>query len=300
MSTVIHARGLTRRFGSFTAVDHLNFDIEEAQVVGYLGPNGSGKTTTMRMLLGLLHPSEGEAQVLGYDVSRQSEEIRSRAGYMSQKFALYQELTAAENLAFYAGVYGVKDPRRVDEVLASLGIAEVASQPVHSLSSGWKQRLALAAAIVHRPRLLFLDEPTSGVDPVARRSFWELIYTLVAGGITALVSTHYMDEAEYCQLVGIMRAGKLLALDTPTRLKASLPYQAWDVFAEPLLPAISRLEGLPGVRRASLASDHLRVVSERGLDQQALAGALSQAGIQASMIQAAEISMEDVFITLST
>jgi ABC-2 type transport system ATP-binding protein len=317
MKTVIRAKDLTRRFGSFVAVDHLNFEINEGQVVGYLGPNGSGKTTTMRMLLGILHPSEGEAQVLGYDVARQSEEIRSRSGYMSQKFALYQELTAVENLAFYAGVYGVKEPARVKEVISSLGLDQVADQPVHSLSSGWKQRLALAAAIVHRPRLLFLDEPTSGVDPVARRAFWDLIYTLVEGGITALVSTHYMDEAEYCQQVGIMRAGKLLALDTPSRLKAALPGHAWDVYAEPLLPAIKLLEALRtpssptfssikmggqagmGVVRASLASDHLRVITQNGLEKQNLAEALSQAGIQVISIEPAATSMEDVFLTLS-
>ncbi len=300
MNTIIHARDLTHRFGNFLAVDHLNFEINEGQVVGYLGPNGSGKTTTMRMLLGILHPSEGEAQVMGYDVARQSEEIRSRSGYMSQKFALYQELTAVENLDFYAGVYGVKDPRRVREVLSSLGLEETANQPVHSLSSGWKQRLALAAAIVHRPRLLFLDEPTSGVDPVARRAFWELIYTLAGEGITALVSTHYMDEAEYCQQVGIMRAGRLLALDSPAQLKASLPGRAWDVYAEPLLPAITRLENVPGVRRASLASDHLRLVTQNGVEKQALSEALTQAGIQVNSIAPTEVTMEDVFITLST
>jgi ABC-2 type transport system ATP-binding protein len=299
MSAIIIAKNLTRRFGSFLAVDHLNFEIEAGQVIGYLGPNGSGKTTTMRMLLGILHPSEGQASVLGYDVASQSEAIRARSGYMSQKFALYQELTAYENLAFYAGVYGIREGGRIKEVLAELGLTEIANQPVHSLSSGWKQRLALAAAIVHRPRLLFLDEPTSGVDPVARRAFWELIYTLVSEGITALVSTHYMDEAEYCQQVGIMRAGRLLALDSPAHLKAALPGRAWDVYAEPLLPAIDCLAALPGVLRAGLASDHLRVVTQNGTDQASLAEGLSQAGIHVTAITAGEATMEDVFLTLS-
>jgi ABC-2 type transport system ATP-binding protein len=299
MSAIIVAKDLTRRFGSFLAVDHLNFEIEAGQVIGYLGPNGSGKTTTIRMLLGILHPSEGQATVLGYDVARQSEAIRARSGYMSQKFALYQELTASENLAFYAGVYGIRDGARVKEVLSELGLTEVSNQPVHSLSSGWKQRLALAAAIVHRPRLLFLDEPTSGVDPVARRAFWELIYTLASEGITALVTTHYMDEAEYCQQVGIMRAGRLLALDSPAHLKAALPGRAWDIYAAPLLPAIDRLAGLPGVLRAGLASDHLRVVTQNGMDQNSLVASLNQTGIHVTSIATGEATMEDVFLTLS-
>jgi ABC-2 type transport system ATP-binding protein len=212
MSAVIVAENLTRRFGEFVAVDHLNLQVEAGQVLGYLGPNGSGKTTTIRMLLGLLHPDEGRASVLGYDVVTQSERVRAGSGYMSQKFALYYELTARENLDFYAGVYGVQDRRRVGQVLDELGLAAVQNQRVQTLSAGWRQRLALATAIIHRPRLLFLDEPTSGVDPVARRAFWDLIYELSGQGITVMVSTHYMDEAEYCTQIGIMRAGKLLAL----------------------------------------------------------------------------------------
>ncbi|MBE0696841.1 MAG: ABC transporter ATP-binding protein, partial [Anaerolineaceae bacterium] len=194
MSAVISVDNLTRRFGDFVAVDHISFEVEPGQVIGYLGPNGSGKTTTIRMLLGLIRPSEGTARVLGFDAARQSEQVRARTGYMSQKFALYNELTARENLAFYAGVYGVRERRRVDEVLEQLGLTLVSRQPVQTLSGGWRQRLALAAAIVHHPQLLLLDEPTSGVDPTARRAFWDLIYNLVAGGITILVTTHYMDE----------------------------------------------------------------------------------------------------------
>jgi ABC-2 type transport system ATP-binding protein len=195
MTPIISVRNLTRRFGDFLAVDHITFDVEPGQVIGYLGPNGSGKTTTIRMLLGLIRPSEGSAQVLGFDSATQSEEVRAHTGYMSQKFSLYNELTARENLTFYAGVYGVRDKQRVGEILDQLGLAEAADQLVRTLSSGWRQRLALAAAIVHHPQLLLLDEPTSGVDPTARRAFWEMIYNLVNDGITILVTTHYMDEA---------------------------------------------------------------------------------------------------------
>ena len=230
---VIVAQGLTRKFGDFTAVDHISFSVNSGEVVGYLGPNGSGKTTTIRMLLGLLIPSDGEARVLGYNVVSQTEQIRARVGYMSQKFALYHDLTVGENLAFYAGVYGERSRKRLEEVLELVGLRQLEKEMVSNLSTGWRQRLALGTAIVHRPRLLFLDEPTSGVDPTARRAFWDLIYELVSEGVTALVTTHYMDEAEYCGRVGIMRDGKLLAMDTPTALKTNaLPGLAWDVFVE--------------------------------------------------------------------
>jgi ABC-2 type transport system ATP-binding protein len=236
---VIVAEGLTRRFGDFTAVDQVTFSMQAGEVVGYLGPNGSGKTTTIRMLLGLLLPSEGEAKVLGYDIVRQSEQIRERSGYMSQKFGLYQELTVAENLLFYAGVYGVSQSDRQKQVIDLVGLGGHEDTRVSDLSVGWRQRLALATAIVHSPRLLFLDEPTSGVDPIARRSFWDLIYNLVEEGVTALVTTHYMDEAEYCGRIGIMRDGQLLAMDSPSVLKESaLPGTAWDVTAQPVLVAL--------------------------------------------------------------
>jgi ABC-2 type transport system ATP-binding protein len=236
MSAAIIAEGLTRRFGSFVAVDRVSFSVQPGEVVGYLGPNGSGKTTTLRMLLGLLRPSEGQASVLGFDITHEAEQIRARVGYMSQKFALYQELSARQNLEFYGGLYGVRDVGRVQAVLSELGLQDVQNQPAQSLSAGWRQRLALGAAIVHQPRLLFLDEPSSGVDPVARRAFWDLIYRLSGEGITIVVTTHYMDEAEYCQRVGIMQAGKLLALDTPERMKAGLPGQVWELAVTPLLP----------------------------------------------------------------
>ncbi len=297
MRTVIQAENLTRRFGDFVAVDHLTFELKAGQIMGYLGPNGSGKTTTIRMLLGLLRPSEGWARVLDFDVVTQSEAVRAHSGYMSQKFALYGDLTVEENLTFYAGVYGVKDEHRPREVLDSLGLTPMLHQRVQNLSAGWRQRLALAAAIVHQPGLLFLDEPTSGVDPVARRAFWDLIYELAEQAVTVLVSTHYMDEAEYCGVVGIMRAGRLLAFDEPGRLKRSLPGQIWDIYADPLLTALDELETLQGVQQVSLVSDHLRLLAAISVDEMSIRQALTLAGIQVQMVTPGEATMEDVFMS---
>jgi ABC-2 type transport system ATP-binding protein len=297
---VILANNLTKRFDGFTAVDHISFGVSAGEVVGYLGPNGSGKTTTMRMLLGLLRPSEGEATVLGFDIVRQSERVRERVGYMSQKFALYHDLTVGENLTFYAGVYGVSERSRLDVVLDLIGLRSLERERVSDLSTGWKQRLALATAIVHQPRLLFLDEPTSGVDPTARRAFWDLIYGVVAQGVTALVTTHYMDEAEYCGRVGIMREGKLLAMDSPSNLKRhALPGLAWDVFAVPLLPALAALEHCPGVLRAGLAGDHLRAITPVQTSERILRHYLVEAGMRVERLETVEPTLEDVFLALA-
>ena len=300
METVIKATDLTRRFGDFTAVDHVTFTIQAGEVVGYLGPNGSGKTTTIRMLLGLLLPSEGEAHVLGFHIARQSEQIREQVGYMSQKFALYHELTVRENLEFYAGVYGVRERSRLDEVLNQVGLHDLERERVGSLSTGWRQRLALGTAIVHRPKLLFLDEPTSGVDPTARRAFWDLIYDLADQGVTAFVTTHYMDEAEYCGRVGIMSEGRLLAMDTPSALKIkTLPGLAWDVFAEPLLTALEALNRCPIVLRAGLAGDHLRAITPPGVDHKDLIEHLDEAGLELFRVEPIEPTLEDVFLSLA-
>lgn len=297
---VILAHDLTKRFDSFIAVDHISFSVKSGEVVGYLGPNGSGKTTTIRMLLGLLRPSEGDATVLGYDVVRQFEQVRARVGYMSQKFALYHDLTVGENLAFYAGVYGVKSRKKLEDVLDLVGLRALEGERVSDLSTGWKQRLALATAIVHQPRLLFLDEPTSGVDPTARRAFWDLIYAVVAQGVTALVTTHYMDEAEYCGRVGIMRDGKLLAMDSPSALKRSaLNGLAWDVFAQPLLPALAALERCPDVLRAGLTGDHLRAITPVRTYSFSIRRCLVDAGVQVTSIEKVEPTLEDVFLSLA-
>jgi len=297
---IIHTDNLTRRFGKFTAVDHLTFEVQKGQILGYLGPNGSGKTTTIRMLLGLLHPTEGRAEVLGYDVATESELVRAHSGYMSQKFALYHELTAWENLAFYAGVYGVDDPQRVKNLIEESGLANIQNERVMNLSAGWRQRLALATAIVHHPGLLFLDEPTSGVDPLARRAFWDLIYDLASQGVTIMVSTHYMDEAEYCSIIGIMRAGKLLALDEPSALKNSLPGKVWEIFTEPLIQAMGVIETFPEVIRCSLAGDHLRLLVPSSTRAENILDWASASGVQILALNQGEINIEDVFTALST
>jgi len=298
--SVIVVENLTRRFGEFVAVDHINFEIEAGEVVGYLGPNGSGKTTTIRMLLGLLQPSDGKATVLGYDAFKQSEEVRARAGYMSQKFALYDELTVWENLTFYGGVYGISEKSRIRATLEEVGLTDHDSTLARSLSAGWRQRLALAIALVHQPKLLFLDEPTSGVDPTARRAFWDLIYTLAESGVTIMVTTHYMDEAEYCERVGIMRNGKLLAMDTPSNLKSKvISGDVWEVFAEPLQNGLAALHDVNGILRVGLTGDHIRTITERGIQAEALRNALDAKGVTVREIVPGEPSLEDVFLLLA-
>jgi len=297
---VVVVENLTRRFGDFVAVDHVNFQIGAGEIVGYLGPNGSGKTTTIRMLLGLLEPSDGKATVLGFDAFRQSEDVRTRAGYMSQKFALYDDLTVWENMEFYGGVYGIRDKARIKSTLELVGLTGHDSTLTHSLSAGWRQRLALGIAVVHQPKLLFLDEPTSGVDPTARRAFWDLIYQFAENGVTILVTTHYMDEAEYCERVGIMRDGKLLAMDTPTKLKETVvPGDVWEVFAEPLQDGLTALHEIDGVLRIGLAGDHLRTITKHGMKKDDLQQGLDAKGVHVTNIAAGEPTLEDVFISLA-
>jgi ABC-2 type transport system ATP-binding protein len=297
---VIITENLTRRFGDFTAVDHVNFTVSPGEIVGYLGPNGCGKTTTIRMLLGLLQPTEGRATVLGFDAFRQSEEVRSRAGYMSQKFALYDDMTVLENLTFYGGIYGIRDRARVAQTMDLVGLTGHERDLARDLSAGWRQRLALAIALVHQPRLLFLDEPTSGVDPTARRAFWDLIYELATGGVTVLVTTHYMDEAEYCGRVGIMRDGKLLAMDTPARLKSTVILgEVWEVHVRPLEAALEVLARTEGVLRVGLAGDHLRVIAERGVGSESLEQATQAISPETLRVERGEPTLEDVFLSLA-
>jgi ABC-2 type transport system ATP-binding protein len=297
---VVRAEDLTKQFGNFLAVDHISFEVSEKEVVGYLGPNGSGKTTTIRMLLGLLLPSCGRATVLDWDIEKEPEKVRRQVGYMSQKFALYDELTAWENLSFYAGVYGVNDQTFLHRTIDRLGLKGQEQELAGALPVGFRQRLALATAIVHQPRLLFLDEPTSGVDPNARRAFWDLIYELAAEGITIFATTHYMDEAEYCQRVGIMRAGKLLAFDTPTHLRMdALNGAAWQVQLPDLLQGLNKIEGQAGVQRVGLAGNSLRVITNKDIKQKKLEAQLSEAGLSNAKVESVEPSLEDVFLSLA-
>lgn len=301
MPEAIVVTDLTKKFGDFTAVDRVNFSVQTSEVLGYLGPNGSGKTTTIRMLLGLLRPSNGSGQVLGFDIVRQSEQIRERVGYMSQKFALYQELTVQENLEFYAGVYGVRDRRSLAEILELMGLHGLERERVASLSTGWRQRLALGTAIVHQPQLLFLDEPTSGVDPLARRNFWDLIYTLVDKGVTVFVTTHYMDEAEYCTRVGIMRNGHLLAIDSPAVLKEdTLRGAVWEINTPDLTRGLEILQNLPVVRQVRLAGEFISAYTYPQVQAADLEAALRSAELPFVRVDRAQATLEDVFLVLST
>ncbi|HET6845551.1 MAG TPA: ABC transporter ATP-binding protein [Anaerolineales bacterium] len=297
---VIDVENLTRRFGSFVAVDSVSFTVSAGEIVGYLGPNGSGKTTTIRMLLGLLRPTSGKAHVLGYDIETEPESIRPRVGYMSQRFALYDDLTVEENLRFYAGVYGIIDSAPIFATLSSVGLTGHEHALARAISAGWRQRLALAIALVHRPRLLFLDEPTSGVDPGARRAFWDLIYQLSRDGVTILVTTHYMDEAEYCERVGIMREGRLLAMDTPLALKAQVvPGRVWEVLATPLAPALESLHNTAGVHKASLAGDHIRIIADADMRPELLSRILGERAVRVTSMEPGEATLEDVFLSLA-
>ena len=227
METVIKTKDLTKRFGDFTAVDKITFEVHKGEIFGFLGANGAGKTTAMRMLCGLSTPTSGEAEVAGIDVYHNPEDIKKNIGYMSQKFSLYEDLTVIENIKFYAGIYGLTDKQikdKSDELIEKLGLQKQAKILVQSLPLGWRQKLAFSVAIVHQPKIVFLDEPTGGVDPTTRKQFWDMIYDASENGITIFVTTHYLDEAEYCDRICIMVDGKIEALDTPFLLK-----QKWGV-----------------------------------------------------------------------
>jgi ABC-2 type transport system ATP-binding protein len=229
--TVIRAHELTKRFGPFVAVDAISFEVSKGEIFGFLGANGAGKTTAMRMLCGLSTPSSGEAVIAGYDVYSQTEKIKKRIGYMSQKFSLYDDLTVLENIRFFAGIYGLSASQiklKTEELITLLGLQQETKKMVASLPLGWKQKLSFSVSILHEPKIVFLDEPTSGVDPVTRRQFWDLIYQAAAQGITIFLTTHYMDEAEYCNRISIMVDGKIVALDTPPQLKQQFNANSMD------------------------------------------------------------------------
>src|SRR5512144_1739462 len=300
----LEVNGLTKKFGDFTAVDHVSFTVEPGEVLGYLGPNGSGKTTTIRMLCGLLTPTEGSANIMGIDVFKNPEQVKPLIGYMSQKFSLYDDLTVLENLQFYAGVYEIplaEEKQRINEILQLAGLEKRTSSLTVELSGGWRQRLALGCSILHRPKLLFLDEPTSGVDPVARREFWDLIYQMAAEGTTIFITTHYMDEAEHCNRVAFMYRSKLMALDTPAALKSKyLHGAAWDLAASPLLETVDELSHTEGVAQASLHGDraHVIVDSDRW-SPESLTGYLAGKDLTVNSVETVQSTLEDVFTLLA-
>ncbi|HEY0183751.1 MAG TPA: ABC transporter ATP-binding protein [Rhodopila sp.] len=297
------AQGLTKRFGAFTAVDHLDLSIATGEVVGFIGPNGAGKSTTIRMLCGLLRPTEGSAQVAGFDVGQQPEAVRAHIGYMSQKFSLYGDLTVRENLRFFGGIYRV--PRRdIQErtrvAIAMAGLEGREDTLVRTLAGGWKQRLALGCAILHRPPVLFLDEPTSGVEPEARRRFWDLIHNLAADGVTILVSTHYMDEAEYCNRIALIDAGQLVAIGSPGELRRhELGGELFEIECSALGAGLAVLRQAPGVAEAAIFGDKLHVLVRSGAaGAGALQAELERKGIKSSPPHAIVPSLEDVFVQL--
>lgn len=292
---------LTKAFDHFVAVDHVSFTVPRGSIFGFLGPNGSGKTTTIRMLLGLLRPTAGRAEILGFDCMRQTDKIRRRAGYMSQRFSLYGDLTVEENLNFYGRTYGVPRKRfkeRKQFVLEMAGLHGRERELTRNLSGGWKQRLALGAAILHEPEILFLDEPTAGVDPVSRRQFWELLYTLAQGGTTIFVTTHYMDEAEQCQALAFIHRGRIVAQGSPAEIKASqMRGQVLEVACRPTELALPALKALGCFDEVALYGARLHAVAEgaAGLVPRVEA-ALAAAGVTVEHILVIPPSLEDVFI----
>jgi ABC-2 type transport system ATP-binding protein len=299
----IVARGLTRRFGTLTAVDNVDLTVARAQVYGFLGPNGSGKSTTIRMLCGLLMPSSGEIRVLGHAIPAEAEALKRRIGYMTQKFSLYEDLTVQENLEFLAAVHDL--PRaaartRIEELLERYWLADRRKQLAGTMSGGQKQRLALAGAVLHKPELLFLDEPTSAVDPQSRREFWESLFELADAGTTILVSTHYMDEAERCHRLAILDAGRLVADGTPRDLCAELPYAVWLIETASPRRAQTALDRTPGVVSMAQIGAELRVLADKAkVDEASIAAALRAAGIDATVKRGAA-NLEDVFVAATT
>ena len=295
----IRATGLSKRFGALLAVDGVDLRVPRAHVYGFLGPNGSGKSTTIRMLCGLLTPTAGDIEVLGLRIPEQAEALRRRIGYMTQKFSLYEDLSVRENLEFLADVQGVARAQRrarVDELIGTYDFADRQKQLAGTLSGGQKQRLALAGATVHRPELLFLDEPTSAVDPESRRDFWEKLFDLADAGTTILVSTHYMDEAERCHRIAILDVGRLVADGTPAALTRALAGRTFGVRTVQTRRAQAALHGAPGVLSVAQIGAMLRVLGSAGLDAAAVAGRLRDAGLDAE-VEAIEPNLEDVFVS---
>jgi ABC-type multidrug transport system ATPase subunit len=303
----ISAEHLVRRFGQFTAVNDISFRVEKGEIFGFLGPNGSGKTTVIKMLTGLLPLSEGSAWVEGLDVRTNSEDVRLRIGYMSQNFSLYPDLTVMENLQFYGRVYGL-DParlkRRIEETIQLNGLGPYTDRLSARLSGGWKQRLALGCAMLHEPKLLFLDEPTAGIDPVARRQLWDLLFELSAHGITFFVTTHYMDEAERCSHVAYIYYGKLIADGTPNSLRELPDVQPDGTYrVEITTPEVTRAlrftRTLPGIRSATIFGQSIHALIDEHLELDNLRGQLSKNGIAVVEIRPLAPSLEDVFVELT-
>ena len=297
----VEVRQLTRSFGNFVAVDHVSFEIPRGEIFGLLGPNGAGKTTTIRMLCGILTPTSGEARVMGFDVAKQSEQVKQRIGYMSQKFSLYNDLTVSENLSFYANLYGIPNgniKRRLAELIEMSGLQGHEKQITSDLSGAWRQRLALACSIVHEPPMLFLDEPTAGVDPVSRREFWEMIYGMAGHGVSVLATTHYMDEAEFCNVIGLMYRSRLIALDDPDSLKNAIQGVLYEVDCHEPGRAEILLSDQPGVKDVATHGVILHVLVVDENEKAHLEKVLQDNGIVVRRFERIIPSLEDVFVSL--
>jgi ABC-2 type transport system ATP-binding protein len=300
----VFAEDLTRVFGKFVAVDHIAFEVEKGEIFGFLGPNGAGKTTTIKILCGLLTPTSGIARVSGWDVSTQYEEIKKHIGYMSQRFSLYEDLTVQENIEFFGGIYGLagkKKTERYQWVLEMAGLTDKKDTLTADLALGWKQRLALGCAVLHEPPVLFLDEPTSGVDPLSRRTFWDLINDMAREGITVFVTTHYMEEAEYCNRLALMNRGRIVALGTPGQLKTEwMTESVLDLECDQLMPAWELLQQEDLFSEVAVFGNMLHIVTknpETATDK--AREILRNAGIGVSRIELITPSLEDVFVTLT-
>jgi len=294
---------LSKHFGDFVAVNRVSLDVRKGEILGFLGPNGAGKSTTIRMLCGILPPTSGSGTVAGFDIVREAEEIKTRIGYMSQKFSLYDDLTVGENIDFYSGIYKIPVERRRERkewVIGMAGLAEHRASRTAVLSGGWKQRLALGCAILHEPSIIFLDEPTSGVDPISRRNFWDLIYHLAGEGVTVFVTTHYMDEAEYCDRLGLIYRGELIALGTPTELKTRfMKEEIVEVLCADPQEEMDDIESLPGIRHAALFGTGLHVVAEdSGQAVPAIRAHLTEKHVRVDSVAKIVPSLEDVFVSL--
>jgi ABC-2 type transport system ATP-binding protein len=302
-TNTIEVEGLTKRFGHFTAVDNVTFSVARGEILGFLGANGAGKTTIIRMLCGLLSPSSGRAMVGGFDVVRQSEQVKCNIGYMSQKFSLYPDLTVVENLTFFGGVYGIPTPKlreRIGWALEMAGLRGREKSLTAELSGGWRQRLALGCAILHEPKIVFLDEPTSGVDPVSRRSFWELIDRLAEAGTTVFVTTHYLDEAEYCNQVMLIHAGRLIAGGSPNELKSrTFTTPILEVRSDRLIDALSALQEQAWALETAIFGDALHVrVEDEARGSELIRTTLAGQGIAVECVGRIVPSLQDVFIDL--
>lgn len=299
----IEVNGLTKRFGKFTAVDNVSFTVTRGEIFGFLGANGAGKSTTIRMLIGLLDPTAGSATVGGFDVKAQTDLLKKNIGYMSQRFSLYEDMTVEENINFFGGVYGLSRrnvKKRMKWVLAMAGLEGREKSLTKTLSGGWKQRLALGTAVLHEPKIVFLDEPTSGVDPVSRRKFWELINQLSEEGITVLVTTHYLDEAEYCNNIILINSGRLIAAGSPKELKTEhITYPILEVETSDIVTALETLRTQPWVVEISLFGTYLHVgVHAEKEGKEKIAAALAAKGITVNRIEHIVPSLEDVFLHL--